>query len=212
MPADVMMIKADRIEVSVSTPTMDKMALLQEVTELDQVVDIVTSMRKQEQTTYHRSDYLAFQQLGHILDGSWRQRIVEWMYGVVDHCSLRRDSVATATFYLDLCVERGLVVSREEYQLAAMTALQVAIKLCDSTVVKLQSMVALGRGLFTAEDVVLMERRMLEALRWNCHPPTPVCFLRQFLRLLPPDISPFTRYMIAEVTRYVVAKVSRGRL
>jgi hypothetical protein len=172
--------------------------------EMDEVHDIVAVMRHQEQTTYLRTSYLEAheQQLQHILDATWRQRIIEWMYGVVDHCSLRRDSVATASVYLDICVQRGLVQTREEYQLAAMTALQIAIKLCDSTVVKLQSMVALGRGLFTAQDVIDMERKMLSTLNWNCHPPTPVCFLRQFLRLLPPSVPPFTRYMIAEVTRY----------
>jgi len=169
----------------------------------DHVVDVISVMRLQERTSYMRSDYLQTQQLKHVLDGSWRQRIVEWMYGVVDHCSLRRGSVATATYYLDLCVERGLIKSREEFQLAAMTALQIAIKLCDSTVVKLQSMVALGRGLFTEEDVINMESKMLSTLNWMMHPPTPVCFLRQFLRLLPPSISNMTRYMLAEVTRFI---------
>lgn len=172
---------------------------------VEQVLDTVTAMRTQELTTYRRCDYLDSQEgrLQTVLDASWRQRIVEWMYGVVDHCSLRRDSVATASVYLDICVQRGLVKTREEYQLAAMTALQIAIKLCDSTVVKLQSMVALGRGLFTAQDVIDMERKMLATLNWNCHPPTSVCFLRQFLRLLPSTVPPYTRYMIAEVTRYV---------
>jgi Cyclin, N-terminal domain len=181
---------------------------------VEQVLDTVTAMRTQELTTYRRCDYLDSSssssssssqdgRLNAVLDASWRQRIVEWMYGVVDHCSLRRDSVATASVYLDICVQRGLVKTREDYQLAAMTALQISIKLCDSTVVKLQSMVALGRGLFTAQDVIDMERKMLATLNWNCHPPTSVCFLRQFLRLLPPTVPPYTRYMIAEVTRYV---------
>jgi Cyclin, N-terminal domain len=177
---------------------------------VEQVLDTVTAMRTQELTTYRRCDYLDSSsassqdgRLSAVLDAAWRQRIVEWMYGVVDHCSLRRDSVATASVFLDICVQRGLVKTREEYQLAAMTALQIAIKLCDSTVVKLQSMVALGRGLFTAQDVIDMERKMLATLNWNCHPPTSVCFLRQFLRLLPPTVPPYTRYMIAEVTRYV---------
>jgi len=44
---------------------------------------------------------------------------------------------------------------------------------------------------------------MLKALKWNVHPPTPVCFLRQFLRLLPSSVVPLTRYLIAEVTRFI---------
>jgi len=169
----------------------------------EDAVEILEVMRRQETTTYRRTDYLADPKNISILDGSWRQRIVEWMYGVVDHCSLRRDSVAVATYYLDLSVDRGLVECRQEFQLAAMTALQLAIKLYDSTLVKLDSMVKLGRGLFTEEDVVAMEAKMLHALKWQVHPPTPVCFLRQFLRLLPTSVAPLTRYMIAEVTRFI---------
>lgn len=171
---------------------------------MEEVVDTVAVMMHQERTTYRRNDYLAANaSFMKVVDGTWRQRIVEWMFGVIDHCSLRRDSVAVAAYYLDLCVERGVVESRQEFQLAAMTALQLAIKLYESTVVKLDSMIKLGRGLFTEEDVVNMEVKMLKALKWQVHPPTPICFLRQFLRLLPPTVAPLARYVVAEVTRFI---------
>jgi Cyclin, N-terminal domain/Cyclin, C-terminal domain len=174
-------------------------------TTVEDLRQVVAVMRRQESTTYQRTDYLAASaDLSEtVVDASWRQRIIEWMYGVVDHCALRRDSVAVATFYLDLCVERGLIKSRQEFQLSAMTALQLAIKLYDSTMVKLDSMVKLGRGLFTEEDVIEMESKMLAVLKWQVHPPTPACFLRQFLRLLPAQMAASSRYMIAEVTRFI---------
>ena len=172
---------------------------------IEEVEELLEVMRRQESGIYRRNDYIAASEAlrENVVDATWRQRIVEWMYGVVDHCSLRRDSVAIATFYLDICVDRGLIDSRQDFQLAAMTALQLAIKLYDSTVVKLDSMVKLGRGLFTEEDVVAMESKMLSSLGWQVHPPTPVCFLRQYLRLLPVSVAPMTRYMIAEVTRFI---------
>jgi hypothetical protein len=170
---------------------------------MGEISDIIAVMQLQETTVYRRSDYLTVGSCSRVVDATWRQRIVEWMFGVVDHCSLRRDSVAIAAYYLDLSVERGVVASRVEFQLAAMTALQLAIKMYDSTVVKLDSMIKLGRGLFTEYDVINMESKMLTALTWNVHPPTPICFLRQFLRMLPPSISPLSRYIIAEVTRFI---------
>jgi Cyclin, N-terminal domain/Cyclin, C-terminal domain len=170
---------------------------------VDEIVDIIEVMQIQESTVYCRKDYLTVGSCSKVVDATWRQRIVEWMFGVVDHCSLRRDSVAIAAYYLDLCVERGVVASRVEFQLAAMTALQLAIKLYDSTVVKLDSMIKLGRGLFTEQDVIDMESKMLGALNWHVHPPTPICFLRQYLRVLPPSVSPLSRYVIAEVTRFI---------
>ena len=179
------------------------MMLLSEVEE--EVQDVLRLMRQQESSTYQRCDYLSRDPslALHVVDGSWRQRIIEWMYGVIDHCSLRRDSVAVATYYLDLCVAKGMIASRQEFQLAAMTALQLAIKLYDSTMVKLDSLVKLGRGQFKEEDVVQMEQQMLKVLSWQVHPPTPVCFLRQYLRLLPVSVSPMTRYLLAEVTRFI---------
>jgi Cyclin, N-terminal domain/Cyclin, C-terminal domain len=170
---------------------------------VDEIADVITVMRRQETTVYLRNDYLTGSSASKVVDSTWRQRIVEWMFGVVDHCSLRRDSVAIAAYYLDLCVERGVVASRVEFQLAAITALQLAIKLYDSTVVKLDSMIKLGRGLFSEEDVVDMESKILTTLKWNVHPPTPICFLRQYLRILPPSVSPLSRYVIAEVTRFI---------
>jgi hypothetical protein len=170
---------------------------------VDEIFDIIEVMQLQESTVYRRKDYLTVGSCSKVVDATWRQRIVEWMFGVVDHCSLRRDSVAIAAYYLDLCVERGVVASRVEFQLAAMTALQLAIKLYDSTVVKLDSMIKLGRGLFTEQDVIDMEAKMLTSLKWHVHPPTPICFLRQYLRVLPPSVSPLSRYVIAEVTRFI---------
>jgi hypothetical protein len=169
--------------------------------------DIVANMLRQESTTYKRKDYLTslFPSTvqGEKIDGSWRQRIIEWMYGVVDHCSLRRESVAVATYFLDLAAYQGLVRCRRDFQLVAMTSLMLSIKLNDSTMVKLDSMVKLGRGLFDEADVIAMETKMLKAFNWHVHPPTPVCFMRQLLRLLPSESTPIGRYMIVEVTRFV---------
>ena len=172
---------------------------------VEDVQDVVKLMCEQEATTYKRSDYLNQDPTleVEVADATWRQRIIEWMYGVVDHCALRRDSVGVAAIFLDLCVERNLVESRQEFQLAAMTSLQLSIKLYDSTMVKLDSMVKLGRGQFQIQDVVEMERKLLTALKWQVHPPTSLCFLRQYLQLVPPTVSSMTRYMLSEVTRFI---------
>lgn len=169
---------------------------------LENVQDILNVMRYQESTVYSRSDYMS-KGIEVPVDAQWRQRIIEWMYGVIDHCQLRRDSVAIAAHYLDMLMERGVILSRDEFQIAAMTSLQLAIKLHDSTMVKLESMVKLGRGLFSEEDVENMERRILSSLNWQVNPPTSVCFLRQLLLLVPDSVPALSRYTIAEVTRFI---------
>ena len=77
------------------------------------------------------------------------------------------------------------------------------MKTVDTAVIKLDKLVKLGRGLFTEDDVVRMERQILESLNWHLHPPTTYCFLKQYERLLPTSMSETTKQMIDEVTKLV---------
>jgi Cyclin, N-terminal domain/Cyclin, C-terminal domain len=161
--------------------------------------DVLRIMRKQELTTYRTTDFVPHSSCTFI-DPSWRGEILRWMYGVVDFCALSRESVATAAYFMDVAVAKGLIESRCNYQMVAMTALHLSLKLTDSSMVKLTSMIKLNRGLFTIEDVESMERKMLKALDWRTHPPTPSAFLSNFLLLLPNRILPETRRTIRKIT------------
>mmetsp|Transcript_22747 Transcript_22747/g.40374 ORF Transcript_22747/g.40374 Transcript_22747/m.40374 type:complete len:425 (-) Transcript_22747:253-1527(-) len=142
-------------------------------------------MRRLEVTTYKRP--LA-RELPEPFNGLWRQQIVEWMYTLVKYCKLRHESAAAASYYLDVAVSRGLVHSPSDYQLGAMTALYLALKVYDSPsmrIVKLSSLVKLGNGEFNEQDILRMERDLVQLLGWHLNPPTPNCFLQQYLTLLP---------------------------
>ncbi|KAL7527307.1 hypothetical protein ACHAXR_001892, partial [Thalassiosira sp. AJA248-18] len=58
----------------------------------------------------------------------WREKICEWFYGVVDHFDFNREYVSVAMSYLDRYLA-SRTVNRRVFQLAAMTALYLAIKL-----------------------------------------------------------------------------------
>ncbi|KAL3911483.1 MAG: hypothetical protein SGARI_001626 [Bacillariaceae sp.] len=110
------------------------------------------------------------------------------MYTLVKYCKLRHESAAAAAYYLDVAVLKGLVQSPNDYQLGAMTALYLALKVYDSPcmrVVKLSSLVKLGNGEFTEQDILEMERDLVKLLEWHVNPPTANCFLQQYLTLLP---------------------------
>lgn len=174
---------------------------------LEEVEEIISVMQHKERGVYRCGDYFASPNRfdGETVDESWRQRMCEWMYGVVDHCNFRRDIVAVSTTYLDLCLYRypGLIESRRTFQLAAMTTLYLAMKVYDTSFIKLDSLVKLGRGLFREEDVIEMESRILERLQWQVHPPTTMCFVRQYMRLFPPSVSPSITYMVSEISRFI---------
>jgi hypothetical protein len=94
-------------------------------------------------------------------------------------------------------------VNRRVFQLAAMTALYVAIKLYENGNFAISSVTALSRGYFIAEHIVAMEEIMLNALNWHVHPPTPIAFSRDFMLLVSMDIPPEVRSEICELVCYL---------
>jgi transcription initiation factor TFIIIB Brf1 subunit/transcription initiation factor TFIIB len=65
-------------------------------------------------------------------------------------------------------------------QLVAMTCLYLAIKVHCSKKISVQSMVSLSRGSFRDDQVVKMERIVLQGLNWHMSPATPHLFLEVF--------------------------------
>lgn len=165
--------------------------------QFEEVHDILAVMREKEERQY-RLDFRPNE-----LEALWRKILIDWMSFVIDHCKLQSQTVAAAAFFLDVAMSRGLIVSREEHQLGAASALQLALKLFDSTVIRIEKLVKLGRGVFTEDDVAAMEFKILESLNWHCHPPSTACFLRQYERLLPSSVSESTRQMIYDITKLV---------
>ena len=152
---------------------------------------------RQKEVSYKRS------QLTNELSIVWRRMLIEWMFFVVDFCNLQKQSVAAASYFLDVAMSHGLCTTREEHQLAAATSLQLSLKTFDTAVIKLDKLVKLGRGQFTEDDVATMEMKIISTLKWNLHPPSTYCFLRQYELLLPSGITDIAKEMIHEVTKQV---------
>lgn len=148
------------------------------------VRDVLEQMRCSESRTYRRRVSKPIEPF----NGLWRQQIIDWMYTLVKYCKLRHESAAGGAYFLDVAVARGVIKTPSDYQLGAMTALYLGLKVFDSPstrVVKLSSLVKLGNADFKEEDIIQMERDIVKALDWRLNPPTPNCFLQQYLVLLP---------------------------
>lgn len=150
----------------------------------DRVRDVLENMRRSELTTYRRSRCKPVEPF----NGLWRQQIVQWMFTLVKFCKLRHEAATGGAYFLDVAVASGVITTPLDYQLGAMAALYLGLKVFDSPtvrVVKLSSLVKLGNAQFTEEDIVRMEREIINVLGWRLNPPTPDCFLQQYLILLP---------------------------
>mmetsp|Transcript_30121 Transcript_30121/g.52151 ORF Transcript_30121/g.52151 Transcript_30121/m.52151 type:complete len:334 (-) Transcript_30121:391-1392(-) len=132
----------------------------------------------------------------------WREKICEWCYQVVDHFDFNREVVSVAMSYLDRYLATR-TVNRRIFQLAAMTALYLAIKLFEPCNLRMTSLIDLSRGYFTAEHIVTMEDSMLQSLHWHVHPPTPFAFCGDLMLLMPGDINPQLRRNVSEMSGFM---------
>jgi hypothetical protein len=192
----------------------------------------LNGMRRQESSTHYRiPDYLAAEwqarlmeeaaddiarevyELSNPNEGSsgqtsspqinelWREKICEWCYHVVDHYDMNREVVSVAMNFLDIYLSKR-TVNRRIFQLAAMTAVYLAIKLYEPKTLHLSSLVELSRGYFLAKHIVAMEEAMLQALSWHVHPPTPYAFCREMMHLLSADLTPRIQHDVSELARF----------
>lgn len=90
----------------------------------------------------------------------WREKICEWSYQVIDHFDFSREVVAVSVHYLDRYLGR-VPVTKKSFQLVAMTALYLAIKVYEPGSLSMTSMIELSRGFFSPEQMETMELAIL---------------------------------------------------
>jgi len=137
-----------------------------------------------------------------LVNEMWRQKICEWCYEVVDRFGMNREVVAVSLNLLDRVLAK-VNCKKKQFQLAAMTTLNIAIKL-HARPLKLELLVQLSRGCFTEEDFISCELFILRTLAWNVHPPTAVSFARNFGHFLPSSISSLAKKHIEELSEFLL--------
>jgi hypothetical protein len=136
---------------------------------------------------------------------TWRRKICEWSFDVVDHFGFEREVVSISFSYFDrfVALNPRILISQKQYQLAAVTSLYLAIKLhgeldeltreslSDASLsnvrgkLRLSTFVELSRGLASSSSIEEMEQAILNDLCWRLNPPTSASFLSRFLQLIP---------------------------
>lgn len=149
------------------------------------LIDRLNILLKQDRTHYSAEDYLdpSFQQMllqandlasiqGAIpssstissysssqsngINESWREKICEWSYQVVDHFDFSREVVSISISFLDRYLSVR-AVDKRLFQLAAMTSLYMTIKIYERGTLSMSSMIDLSRGFFMVEHMSAME-------------------------------------------------------
>jgi len=137
----------------------------------------------------------------------WREKICEWCYQVVDHCDIDRGVVSIALDYFDRFLSCQTSSSRAEisFQLVSMTSLYLAAKLHSTRRISASSMSSLSKGCFRVSEILNMEVRIIQTLRWHLNPPTPSIYLDVVNPLLDASIADVQdSYEVSELSRYLL--------
>mmetsp|Transcript_29075 Transcript_29075/g.45181 ORF Transcript_29075/g.45181 Transcript_29075/m.45181 type:complete len:356 (-) Transcript_29075:436-1503(-) len=191
-----------------------------------EISDQFDHMKQQEETTYKPCDYLkkwmeveAEQDVYRGGDGQrnascthtsgiteeWREKIVNWSYDIADFYHFNRETVYISLSYLDrFLATRSSKMNNTSFQLAAVTTINLAIKLYEHNKMDHRTLVSLCRGKFQLEDIVRMEMVIMRELNFYLHPPTPIAFCSLFLSLFPENFAPYDVMVdVGEVTNFL---------
>jgi hypothetical protein len=177
----------------------------------DCLLDRIHAMLHQEDTSYRYELYLPRNENGvdlmdpsHQLNITWREKICQWSYNVVDHFDLPRELVAISLSLFDrFLATRANRCTGNMALLASLTTLHIAIKIHAEKRVKISTLASLSRGQFGAKHIEDMEWQILSALGWKLHPPTLFAFCSHFLLLLPNETSQAVRKELFELAIYM---------
>jgi hypothetical protein len=134
-----------------------------------------------------------------------RAQIVDWCYGVIDVLQLARLNVAMAMSIADrfmsnpnqllarqftpyLFSPQEIMYDRTMFQLLAVSALYIAIKINEQVIFSSKQCAEATHGVYTVEDIEGMERTILECLAWKVSAPTALEVGYVVLELVTPQV------------------------
>ena len=126
---------------------------------------------------------------GQKLTAEDREQIVDWCYGVIDVLQLARSNVAVAMSIADrfmsnpnrllinqftpyLFSPQEIMYDRTMFQLLAVSALYIAIKINEQVIFSAEKFAEATHGMYTVEEIEAMERAILDCLAWKVSAPT----------------------------------------
>lgn len=136
----------------------------------------------------------------------WREKVSQWCYDVVDHLGESRDVVYLAMNVLDrYCVVRSSssrALDERDYEIAAITALFLAVRVTGSVTLELPQVMRMSRMGVRIHEILEIGTNMTNSLSWERRLSTPLNFVRALLELL--DVSPELMDSLLESASYLV--------
>lgn len=144
---------------------------------VEYVNDIYAYLRSLETSQRINSDYLGTQK--EILP-KMRAVLVDWLVGVHTQFHLLQETLYTTVAIMDRYLQEDLeIISRKKLQLVGVASMLVAAKYEEIYAPEVKDFVYITDRAYTEQEILRMELRILQVLKFNLGRPLPLHFLRR---------------------------------
>ncbi|KAL1315966.1 G2/mitotic-specific cyclin-1-like [Arachis hypogaea] len=150
---------------------------------VDYIEELYIHYRKMERTSCASPNYMAQQ-----FDINERMRaiLIDWLIEVHDKFELMHETLFLTVNLIDRFLEKQTVV-RKKLQLVGLVAMLLACKYEEVSVPVVSDLILISDKAYTRNEVLDMEKLMLNTLHFNMSVPTAYVFIRRFLKAAQAD-------------------------
>ncbi|KAL4616472.1 hypothetical protein ACB092_07G201600 [Castanea dentata] len=150
---------------------------------VEYIDDITAYYRETENSSCVSPNYMAHQ---FDINKKMRAILIDWLIEV--HCKfeLMDETLFLTVNLIDRFLEHQTVL-RKKLQLVGLTAMLIACKYEEVSVPIVEDLVMISDKAYTREEVLEMERFMVNTLQFKLSVPTPYAFMRRFLKAAQSD-------------------------
>ncbi|XP_068639758.1 G2/mitotic-specific cyclin-2-like [Aristolochia californica] len=150
---------------------------------VEYVEDIYNYYRKTEGLSCVSPNYMSQQS---DINEKMRAILIDWLIEVHYKFELLDETLFLTMNLIDRFLERQSVV-RKKLQLVGVTAMLLACKYEEVTVPVVEDLILISDRAYTREEVLAMEKLMINTLQFNMSVPTPYVFMKRFLKAAQSD-------------------------
>ncbi|KAK7277438.1 hypothetical protein RIF29_18590 [Crotalaria pallida] len=146
---------------------------------VEYIYDIYCSYKKNENFSCVSPAYMTSQQFD--INEKMRAILIDWLIEVHYKFELMDETLYLTVNLIDRFLERHAVI-RKKLQLVGVTAMLVACKYEEVLVPTIEDFVLITDKAYTRNEVLNMEKLMVNTLQFKLCVPTPYVFMRRFLK------------------------------
>ncbi|WOL09745.1 hypothetical protein Cni_G18498 [Canna indica] len=169
--------------VTETIPDIDSCDSKNPLAVVDYVKDLYTFYRQTEVASCASPDYMSNQ---FDINEKMRAILIDWLIEVHYKFELMDETLFLTVNIIDRFLEKQEIV-RKKLQLVGVTAMLLACKYEEVSVPVVEDLVLISDRAYTREEILEMERQILNTLQFNMSVPTPYVFMKRFLKAAESD-------------------------